>query len=198
MKNICITLVFVFLSSFAQGQTRSMSVSTPKSQNESTFLKGDNVVALGLGLGGTLYSGSGYSSKIPLISLSYERCVKDRLFDDKSSLGIGGIVGYTSSKWEYEGYGWKYSDIVIGVRGALHYAFVNKLDTYTGLMLGYDILSSKTIGEMHSEWDYSASTGGFVWAWYLGARYYFTDSFAGFAEVGYGVSILNLGVAMKF
>lgn len=196
MKNICITLLFVFLCSFAQGQTGSaISGKTPV---YSTFLKGDNVAALGLGFGGTLYSGSGYSSKMPFLSLSYERCVKDHLFDDKSSLGVGGILGYTSSKWEYEGIGWKYSDIVIGVRGALHYAFVNKLDTYTGLMLGYDILSSKIIGEMHSEWDYSASTGGFVWAWYLGARYYFTDSFAGFAEVGYGVSIINLGVAMKF
>lgn len=157
------------------------------------------MVSLGVGLGGTLYTGSGYSSKMPLISLSYERCLKDNLFDEKSSLGIGGIVGYTSSKWEYGGYGWKYSDIVIGVRGALHYQFVNKLDTYTGLMLGYNISSAKTIGHIPEfDWGYSASTGGFAWSWYLGARYYFSNSLAGFAELGYGVSVLNLGIALKF
>lgn len=184
MKNICISLAFILLCSLAQGQ--------------STFLKGDNVAAFGLGFGGTLYSAGGYSNKIPFMSLTYEHCVKDQLFDDKSSLGIGGILGYTSSKWETMGFGWKYSDVIIGFRGALHYAFVDKLDTYTGLMLGYDILSSKTIGERHQELNFSASTGGFVWGWYLGARYYFNESFAGFAEIGYGVSVINLGVAMKF
>lgn len=183
MRNIFITLAFVLLGSHVMGQN---------------FQKGDNVASFGIGLGGTLYTGTGFSNKIPLLSISFEHCVKDHLFDEKSSLGIGGIAGYTSSKWEYEGYGWKYSDIVIGARGALHYAFVDKLDTYTGLMLGYDIISSKTIGERQSEWDYKASTGGFVWSWFLGARYYITDKFAGFAELGYGVSVINLGVAMKF
>src|SRR5690606_29536546 len=130
---------------------------------------------------------------IPFMSLSYEHCVKDNLFDEQSSLGIGGTMGYTSAKWETVGYGWKYSDFVIGIRGALHYAIVDKLDTYTGLMLGYDILSSKSIGNWHSELDYSASTGGFVWGWSLGARCYFNESFAGFGELGYGVSVINLG-----
>lgn len=186
MKNFCIILLLGLCCSFAHGQTGN------------AFQKGDNVVGLSVGLGGTLYSGGGYSSKMPLIALSYERCLMDNLFDAKSSLGLGAIVGYTSSKWKYAGYGWKYTNIIVGLRGALHYQFVNKLDTYTGLMLGYDISSAKTIGNFPSEWAYSASTGGFAWAWNVGARYYFTDSFAGFAELGYGVSILNLGVAFKF
>src|SRR3546814_17875655 len=61
---------------------------------EQTFQHQDQVVALGIGLGGNLYSGgygSGFS-RTPAISLTYENCVKDNLFDENSSLGIGGLL----------------------------------------------------------------------------------------------------------
>lgn len=72
---------------------------------QNTFKKGDKVINLGIGLGSTLYSGSYYTNKFPPVSASFEVGVKDELFDEKSSLGICGYVGYTGAKWDYMGWG---------------------------------------------------------------------------------------------
>ena len=158
------------------------------------FEKGSHVANLGIGLGNALYSGGGYSSSIPPISLSYEVGVVDGIFD-KATLGIGGYGAYTSAKYGYSGYEWKYTNIVIGVRGALHYPLVEKLDTYAGLMLGYDIVSvSEPSG---FEGGYSATGSTFILPGFVGARYLFTEKFGGFAELGWGIAYLTLGVTLK-
>jgi hypothetical protein len=163
---------------------------------QNTFVKGDKVVNLGLGIGSTLYTGSYYTSHFPPISASLEFGIKDELFDAKSSLGVGGYVGYTGAKWDYNGWGWKYSSIVIGPRAALHYQLLNKLDTYTGLMLGYNIVSAKEFGTGQFS-DFSTEASGLAFSWFLGGRYYFSEKFAGLLELGYGVSYLNIGIALK-
>jgi hypothetical protein len=163
---------------------------------ESTFNKGDKVLNLGFGLGSTLYSGSYYKSQIPPLSASVEVGVVDKVLE-KGVIGIGGYLGYSSYKYDYLGWGWKYSNIIIGARGLFHYPLVNKLDTYTGLLLGYNVASSKEFGTSLG-YNYNASSGGVVYAWFVGARYYFKDTFGVMAELGYGITYLNLGVALKF
>lgn len=166
------------------------------SAQELTFVQPDRVVSIGVGLGGNLYSGYGSDIKrIPAISLSYESCVKDNLFDEKSSLGVGALVGYSSAKYDdaMGDWSWKSSTFIVGARGALHYALVDKLDTYTGLTLGYNIVSTKYTGAVDS----GGAGSGVSWAWYLGGRYYFNESTAAFAELGYGIAVLNVGVAFK-
>ena len=164
---------------------------------ESTFKQGDKVLNLGIGFGSTFYSGTGYKAGIPPISASLEFGVKDGVLD-KGSIGIGGYLGYSSHKWEYNNWGWKYTNIIIGVRGVFHYPLVDKLDTYTGLLLGYNIASSKEFGTAIYGYNYSASSGGVAYSWFVGGRYYFSDKFAGMLELGYGITYLNLGVALKF
>ncbi len=163
---------------------------------QNTFNQGDKVINLGIGFGSTLYTGSYYTNKTPPISGAFEIGIKDNLFDDKSSIGIGGYLGYTGAKWEQSGYGWKYSNIILGARGALHYQLIDNLDTYTGLMVGYNMVSSSAIGSGA----YGGSTAlgsGLRASWFLGGRYYFTEKVAGLLELGYGVSYLNLGIAFK-
>ncbi len=188
------------LKAIALVMIMSLAATTVHAQ-KNTLMQKENVVGLGIGFGGNLYSGSGYTSRIPAISLYYERGVVDHLWDDKSSIGVGGLLGYTSAKWKTSAYGadygWKYSSYIIGARGALHYTFVDKLDTYTGLMLGYNIVSTKEIGN-HSGLNLGATGSEFTWSWFVGARYYFTDSFAAFAELGYGIAVFNIGVSLKF
>ena len=165
-------------------------------QAQNTFNKGDKVLNLAIGLGNRLYSGSAYSKITPAISGSFEVGVIDELFDENSSLGVGGYVGYTSAEYTYgPGYGWKYTDIVIGARGLVHYQLVDDLDSYAGAMLGYDIVSSKTFGT--GVFDGSASASGVDFALFVGGRYYFTEKIAGLLELGYGIAYLNLGVAIK-
>ncbi|GAB1419375.1 hypothetical protein MASR2M12_21400 [Bacteroidales bacterium] len=166
---------------------------------ESTFGKGDKVLNLGVGLLSGLYSGTGYTSKIPPISASLEYGIADDVLD-VGSIGVGGYLGYSAAKWEttYFGgsYGWKYSSFLLGARGSFHYPLVDKLDTYAGIMLGYNIVSSSEIGNVQT--GYSASTSAAFFSGYAGARYYFNEKFGVMGEVGTGIAYLNLGIALKF
>ena len=163
------------------------------------FLPGDHVVNVGIGIGSTWYSGSGYNTSFPPLSGTYEYGITEL---GPGILGIGGYLGFSSYKWEdsYTGttYGWKYSSTIIGARGNYHYNFYEKLDTYAGLMLGFNIVSSKATGDWPSQYTSSASSSSFAWSIYVGGRWYFTDSFAAFLELGYGITWLNIGVAFKF
>lgn len=171
------------------------------SAQDNLLTKGEKVLNLGIGLGTSLYSGSGNTSSVPPVSASFEVGVKDDVLD-VGSIGIGGYIGYASWKWEYSGWGntwgWKYSDLIIGARGNFHYPLVDKLDTYAGLLLGAEIISSKEIGNIDPLYNYDATSGGVIYSIFAGGRYYFTDNFAAMLELGYGISYLNLGVALKF
>jgi hypothetical protein len=157
---------------------------------ESTFKKGDKVLNLGIGFGSTYY-GSFYTSHTPALSASLEVGVKDGVLD-KGSIGVGGYLGYSSATWANY---YKTSNFIIGARGSFHYPLVNKLDTYTGLLLGYNIYSYKYESSYLGA---RGSAGNVILAWYAGARYYFTDKFAVMAEIGYGIAYLSVGVSLKF
>lgn len=167
-----------------------------KAQN--TFVKGEKVLNLGIGLGSTLYAGGSYTSRVPPISASFEVGVKDNLFDDKSSLGLGGYLGFTGAKWQYGDWGFKYSSVIVGARGVLHYQLIDKLDTYTGLLLGYNIVTAKEFGTVYDNYNYKSSSSGLAYSWFIGGRYFFTDKFGAMLELGYGIAYLNLGVSLKF
>jgi len=166
MKNpfIKTSVFFLFCAVFSMGVNA-----------QNTFSKGDKIVNVGVGVGSTF---TGYTSAIP-ISGSLELGIKDNLFDDKSSLGVGAYVGFASTAG--------YTFIYPGVRGALHYQFVDKLDTYAGLMLAMRLWSG-----------YGHSYNDLILPFYLGGRYYFTDKIGAFAELGYGIAYLQLGVSFKF
>ena len=166
--------------------------------NAQSFVEKDKVINLGIGLGTSLYSGTGYNMSIPPISASFEYGLMEL---GPGILGVGGYIGISGYKWEYSSlgttYGWKYNNFIIGARGNYHYGFVENLDTYGGFMLGYNIVTSKATGDWPAEIDDSANSGSFVGAFYVGGRYYFSEKFAAMAELGYGVVYLNLGVAFK-
>jgi hypothetical protein len=64
-------------------------------------------------------------------------------------------------------------------------------------MLGYGILNIKYFGGYGID-DYTGSSSGIQWAWFIGGRYYFIENLALMAELGYGVAYLNVGIAFKF
>jgi hypothetical protein len=177
MKKLLLLLVIIF------GSVLHLTA------QESTFVKGTKVLNLGVGLGSTYY-GSLYGTRSPALSASFESGVVDGVLE-KGSIGIGGYIGYSSAK--YSDY-WKTTNILIGARGAFHYPLVEKLDTYTGLLLGYNIFNTK----YYSTYTVGGSASSVAFAWFAGGRYYFSDKFAGMAEVGYGIAYLTLGVSLKF
>ena len=157
---------------------------------ESTFNKGNKVINLGVGFGNSYY-GSYYTSQMPAISASFEIGVADNILE-KGSIGVGGYIAYSSAK--YTDY-YKTYNLIIGARGAFHYPLVDKLDTYTGLIIGYNFFNY-TYYDTYSGADLSGSGGEF--SWFAGARYYFSESFAVMGELGFGISVLTLGVSFKF
>jgi len=182
MKRNLFTILFITLfsiSAFAQ-----------------EFEKGDKVLNLGIGFGSTLYTGSYYTSSLPPISGSFEVGILDDVLEE-GSIGVGGYVGFSRYKYEYLDWGYKYSNFIIGGRGVFHYPLLDKLDTYTGILLGFRVISAKEFGNQLIGWNYNASSSGLVGSWYVGGRYYFSDNIAAMLELGYGISYLNLGIALK-
>jgi len=159
------------------------------------FVKGDKVLNLGIGFGSTWYSGNFYHSQVPPVSASLEFGIVDNILE-KGVIGVGPYLGYSSYKWEYSDWGYKYSNIIVGARGNFHYPLANKLDTYLGVLLGYNIVSSKEFGTP-SGYDYKASSSGLSTAGYIGARYYFTEKLGVMAELGYGITYITIGIGLK-
>lgn len=157
------------------------------------FSKGDKVANLSIGLGSSIYGGLG--GGIPPIGVSYEMGIKDDLFNEKSSLGIGGYLGFTTASQDFFGSKVSYSSIIVGARGIVHYALIDNVDTYGGILLGYNIASSKVTG--NGLGIPTTSYGGLVYAGFIGARYYFTPKLGAMAELGYGIAWLNIGVSLK-
>lgn len=159
---------------------------------ESTFHKGDKVLNVGIGLGSTLYSGSLYKSGLPPLSGSLEYGVKDEVLE-KVAFGVGPYLAFSSYKWSNY---YRYTNVIVGARGQLHYPLVDKLDTYAGLLLGYNIVSVKDLDPYTGS--FSGSASGVAWSLFVGGRYYFKDTFGVMAELGYGIAYFTIGIALKF
>lgn len=148
-------------------------------------VKGKNYLNAGIGLGTFGFTGSG----VP-ITASFEHG-----FTDKISAGVS--VGLVSTK--YASY-WKYNYFVIGARGSYHFNELlnvdnEKVDLYGGATLFYRGYSVKYSGP--DSWVGKSSAGGLDFAIHAGGRYYFANNFGAFAELGWGISPLQLGVTVK-
>ncbi len=171
MKKIVLMIaaVLVAASSFAQVTA------------DSKLIKAD--IGFGSGIGG-----------IP-IGVSYEQGI---LEVGEAVVTVGGYVGFESSKDSYAVYSWKRSQIAITLLGNYYLKpMVDKLDLYAGLRLGYRNISSKYVYEDGSSIKYDWGSP-FCYSFHIGANYWFSDSFAVNAELGYGIAYLNVGVAYKF
>ncbi|MDR2621410.1 MAG: hypothetical protein LBC48_02380 [Dysgonamonadaceae bacterium] len=186
-KNFILKTIFIILLylNFSAGMSAQL------------FSKGDKVINLGIGVPVYL-GGNGYELKLPLVSGSFDYGLFDGLLEDKASIGVGGYVGYTANRFKYVGdRGYDFSYLIIGPRASFHYNPIDNLDTYGGLLLGLNIVGSSVYGDA-DQLHKPDNEGGFLPAVYAGARYYFTGNIAVFAEVGYGVSLIEAGLSFKF
>lgn len=142
---------------------------------------------IGVGIGSSFSAGS---LSLPPLSLSVDYGYSDQI-------SIGGYIGYVSSKEDFAvlNYSWKYTYMVVGVRGAYHMDLVDGIDTYGGLLLGYNIASVKYEGSLTGIPE--PKVGGIAYAAFVGGRYHFNEKLGVFAELGYGITFLNLGLTLK-
>ena len=149
--------------------------------NSQTFNKGTTTGNICIGIG-TPYDGGG----LPF-SASFEIGVADHIID-KGSIGIGGTIGYSSASYR----SYTYTNFLIGPRGAFHYAFVDKLDTYAGITIAYHTESTNI------DIPYYSYNNGITSYLFAGARYYFSEKFAVVGELGSSFAYLNIGILYKF
>lgn len=189
MKKIITSLFILVIMNTANGQGH--------------FDLGSNVIGLGIGFGGSLGSGYSYGTQTPALSLHFDHGMWE--LGGPGIISIGGYVGYKSYKYDSDIYGYSFSEkrsyTVIGVRSAYHYNGIksDKFDVYGGLTLAYNIVNY-TYSNNDPNYIYSASASddsSIYLAIYVGGKYYFSDNFAAFAELGSGIAYLNLGVAYK-
>ncbi|MBK9290717.1 MAG: outer membrane beta-barrel protein [Bacteroidetes bacterium] len=150
------------------------------------FEKGQKDLNIGLGLGARFAAGS---VTMPPVSVSFEVGIND-------NISVGGYAGYTSSVQDFSAlnYKWKYSYIIIGAKGAYHYPLVDNIDTYGGIMLGYNIANVSLEGSVNLP---TPSAGGLTYSGYVGGRYHFGEKFGVFGELGYGISWITAGLTLK-
>lgn len=160
-----------------------------------TFQKGAFFLGGALGLG----SGMGFLGGVAFIG-NAEYAVTNEI-------GIGGSIGYWSYTDELTVLGVtvknKYSIIPIIASGAYHFQIGNpKLDLAAGVSLGYyvvnassEISGGSTLGTTGIA---AVSGSGIAWGVFGLARYFVTDHLALRGKLGYGITVVELGVDFKF
>ena len=84
---------------------------------------------------------------------------------------------------------------ILAARGTYHYELAENFDTYGGLSFGFQINNTTNFGGYPGN---EGSVFKFFGGIFIGGKYYLTDSFAVFSELGFNASWLTLGINLKF
>lgn len=159
------------------------------------FKKGQATLQAGIGFISTLDNtnnnglGISYPLTVPPLSLVADVGITDEI-------SIGGYLATAKSNVYYQDLFQKIklgtlSHFIIGVRGLYHFQLLDALDTYGGAMLGYNALKAKGYD------DSEGKDAGITYTLLVGARYPFAKRAGAFIEIGYGVSAINIGLALQ-
>jgi hypothetical protein len=166
------------------------------------FGKDSQAINLGIGFGNTILTGSYYSFTIPVIAAAYEYGLVEIGMGPHVTgvISAGGFLGYANNKYKYPNWtgdvSLVYNTFQVSARGNYHFIFHDKIDTYAGIQLGYAIINSKWKGDSSIP-PYSAVGSKFAGGGYVGGRYYWNDSWAVYAELGWMLYIFSFGVTYR-
>jgi hypothetical protein len=166
--------------------------STAAAQAKSTgtgFGLGYTDIGPAVGVGGVNGASASFGGR-------FEHALKALPDMGNGTLGIQASFDYYSWGSDVGAYSWSYRYIPIGVTGNYHFKMQDtKLDPFVGLGLGYNLVSCSYDGPGVS------STCGYSSGIYpiarVGGRYFFSPKMAGYADVGAGAALLNVGVMFK-
>jgi hypothetical protein len=156
--------------------------------------KGQLLIDAGLGFGyvnaSTAYNGAG-------LPIGITGNVEYAIFDE---ISIGGYLAFTHGNYDYYYYNngnvyrkGGYNAFDIGARGSFHFGKLMRLsekrfDPYAGALLGFSNRSGNQ-GNYDDTW---VRPGIFA-----GARWFFSPGFGAYAEVGYAVHPLTIGLTFR-
>jgi len=180
-----------------------------------SFDIGTKAINLGIGVGGHHYGfarpARGTYVSMPAFSASLDIGMWNL---GPGVVGLGGFFAHKTIRYDYidsgfgytYNYNWRYSYTQLGARGSWHWNDWHgndRLDLYAGVMLGYNVVSSKnkstyTVNGVTSDYGggWSSGTSGLIASPFAGCRYLFTEKFGVYGEIGYGIAYLNAGVTL--
>ena len=174
-----------------QTETRPQAAaqSAPAPARRPARLANDRHIYVNAGIGLAAYYGGG----LP-VGASVE-------VDLKNNFSVGGSFDYF--RYNYGYYSGRYTFIYAGARASYHLAEAlnvqdKNFDPYIGATVGFRHAGYRdSYGYSYS--DYGSGYNSGLWVGiHAGARYLFSPKIGAFAEVGYGVSALKLGLTAKF
>lgn len=175
--------------------------------------KGKSVFYVGVGpgtggIGGGHWRGVGYTyHATPVIHLGFEHGISESI--PESVIGLGGALSFQAANYsyrDYNGHGWNsnWSDLRLLVKGYYHHKFLvgEKWDVYAAVMLGfryrfYSFTANDAYYTNSGITDTGVAPAGGI---AVGGRYYVSDRFGFYAELGAGVNVdyAQIGFAFKF
>lgn len=158
-------------------------------------VKGTSVLGFGIGMANRYYGFSGFS---PGVKVNYEAGLWQA---GPGVVTLGGTFGYTFQSYRNyiigNGYNYSWHNFIVAARSAWHHNWgVDKLDTYAGVSAGVRFNIYNDDGDPINNPNYKTvypHFGGFV-----GAAYYFKPALGVFAEVGYDINFVTIGLNLNF
>ena len=198
MKKALFTLLAVF------------SVFVTEAQN---FSQGNSLINADYGFSmfsRVKFSTSGMETKtktiIPPVGLSYEYALRD-------NFTVGGFAAYANQQiistitdpWDPSDETKitnDYKFIYVGALANYHFGFIDidKLNLYAGVKLGYTIVNQSTTTEGDSDLPdnlFDIKINSLLYGIHLGGRYFFTENLAANLTLGYGISLVAIGLTYK-
>lgn len=155
--------------------------------------KGDNAIDLGAGVGGAHGVGRAAS---PALYFHFEHALNADV--GPGVLGIGAAVGFRQVQYDYWFGDYRRTDIMLGARAAYHWNDwhnVEQLDVYAGVLVGARIVIDNND---YPDGYVDPRVNPFLHDTFVGAKWYFNESFGAFAEFGYGIKNAGAGLTFKF
>jgi len=186
-KNIALKICFIVFDLLVFVSSSALA--------DGPVVKGSNVLGVGFGPAGTYFGYGGFS---PGIKVNFESGLWKA---GPGTITLGGTFGFSYQRYHYgylwgSAYNYSWTHFVLAARSAWHHNWgADNLDTYGGASVGVRFVIFNDDGDPTPN-DYNTvypHFGGFV-----GAAYYFKPNIGAFAEVGYDVNYLTVGLNFKF
>ena len=153
-----------------------------------------------IGLVPTFAKDDGQVKLLPL-SINYDYRIAEKIT-------IGAYIGYSVTETDRRIISdgilaqWRNRCSLFGVRVAAHAVKLEDWDIYGGFMLGYNLSRVESIegdvDEITRHMGIKPVSGKTTLTGFVGGRYAITKHFGITGEIGFGVSIVNLGASYKF
>ncbi len=166
------------------------------------FKKGDKELDFGFGLMNTFID-KNTEAAMPPLSMRFSYRIK-------KTVSVGTYLGYSRTNYvappndgrdNPEPPELTNNHFQIGLRGQGHFV-QDRLDFYGGAMIGYNFSINESANLSPDKRVQGVVVEDFadkiVFSGFVGGKYLLTEHFGIFGEVGYGVSIFNIGITSRF